>query len=114
MDENNNIGEFNNGMQDNFTNEPNNNKGPIIALITILVIVGAAVWGFMNSKSETEKFISILLDDYMSELDEKRRAFLQNEMNSRQVIMTTCEKEGLSKANGVNVINVTAGEYKKI
>ena len=54
-----------------------------------------------------------LFDDILSELDEKRRAFLQNEMNSRQVIMTTCEKEGLSKAHGVYVINVVAGEYRK-
>lgn len=65
-------------------------------------------------KTDCGEYPVFLLDDVLSELDEKRRAFLQNEMNSRQVIMTTCEKEGISKAHGVNVINVTAGEYRKI
>lgn len=65
-------------------------------------------------KTDCGEYPVFLLDDVLSELDEKRRAFLQNEMNSRQVIMTTCEKEGISKVHGVNVINVTAGEYRKI
>jgi DNA replication and repair protein RecF len=64
-------------------------------------------------KTDCGEYPVFLLDDVLSELDEKRRAFLQNEMNSRQVIMTTCEKEGISKSSGVNVINVVAGEYKK-
>lgn len=52
-----------------------------------------------------------LLDDVLSELDERRRAFLQNEMNSRQVIMTTCEKESVIKAEDINVINVSSGRF---
>jgi DNA replication and repair protein RecF len=62
-------------------------------------------------KTDCGEYPVFLLDDVLSELDAKRRAFLQNEMNSRQVIMTTCEKEGISRSNGVNVINVVGGEY---
>ena len=64
-------------------------------------------------KNDCGEYPVFLLDDVLSELDEKRRAFLQNEMTSRQVIMTTCEKEGISKSSGVNVIKVVAGEYRK-
>ena len=64
-------------------------------------------------KTDCGEYPVFLLDDVLSELDGKRRAFLQNEMNSRQVIMTTCEKEGISRSGGVNVINVVAGEYYK-
>ena len=64
-------------------------------------------------KTDCGEYPVFLLDDVLSELDAKRRAFLQNEMNSRQVIMTTCEKEGISRSTGVNVINVVGGEYFK-
>ncbi len=64
-------------------------------------------------KTDCGEYPVFLLDDVLSELDGKRRAFLQNEINSRQVIMTTCEKENISRSPSVNIINVTAGEYRK-
>ncbi len=64
-------------------------------------------------KTDCGEYPVFLLDDVLSELDGKRRAFLQNEMNSRQVIMTTCERENISRSPNVNIINVTAGEYHR-
>ena len=62
-------------------------------------------------KTDCGEYPVFLLDDVLSELDEKRRAFLQNEMNSRQVIMTTCET--ISGSSNINVINVVGGEYRR-
>ena len=64
-------------------------------------------------KTDSGEYPVLLLDDVLSELDGRRRAFLQNEINSRQVIMTTCERENISRSPNVNIINVTAGEYRK-
>lgn len=55
------------------------------------------------------EFPVFLLDDVLSELDGRRRAFLQNEMTDRQVIMSTCES--LSEMNSANVIKVKEGKY---
>ena len=63
-------------------------------------------------KIDCGEYPVFLLDDVLSELDGKRRAFLQNEMNSRQVIMTTCEKESISYSPDVNIITVEKGEYR--
>ena len=63
-------------------------------------------------KTDCGEYPVFLLDDVLSELDGKRRAFLQNEMNSRQVIMTTCERENISRSPSVNIINVDKGEYR--
>ena len=61
-------------------------------------------------RADTGEFPVFLLDDVLSELDGRRRAFLQNEMQERQVIMTTCEK--LAGGNA-NVITVKNGEFFK-
>lgn len=45
----------------------------------------------------------LLLDDVLSELDEKRRKFLLSSVNDRQVIITTCEKIDFGKAKRINV-----------
>ncbi len=52
----------------------------------------------------------LLLDDVLSELDEKRRSFLLSNINDRQVIITTCEKVDFVNANK---INVEGGRYYK-
>ena len=51
-----------------------------------------------------------LFDDVLSELDGHRRAYLMEKMDSRQVIMSTCELSGETAA-GVNLINVKGGKY---
>ena len=60
-------------------------------------------------RSDSGEFPVFLLDDVLSELDGRRRAFLQNEMQERQVIMTTCEN--IEKSADVNVITVKNGEF---
>lgn len=50
-----------------------------------------------------------LLDDVLSELDGRRREYLINEIEGRQVIMTSCES---FTAGGARVIEVRKGTYK--
>ena len=51
-----------------------------------------------------------LFDDVLSELDSHRRGYLMEKMDSRQVIMSTCELSG-DIAKGVNLIKVAGGKY---
>ena len=60
-------------------------------------------------RTDCGEFPVFLLDDVLSELDGRRRAFLQSEMTDRQVIMSTCES--LSEMSGANVIKVKNGNY---
>lgn len=60
-------------------------------------------------RQDCGEFPVFLLDDVLSELDGRRRAFLQNEMTDRQVIMSTCES--LSEMSSANVIKVKEGKY---
>lgn len=53
----------------------------------------------------------LLLDDVLSELDEKRRAYLLSSVRDRQVIITTCEKTDFGD---VKKIAVEGGKYKEI
>ena len=52
-----------------------------------------------------------LFDDVLSELDRGRREYLLSHIRGKQVIMTTCEKEGFGAAHGIFVKN---GTYEKI
>ena len=63
-------------------------------------------------RSDCGEYPVFLLDDVLSELDEKRRIFLQNEMQERQVIMTTCER--VEKKSSVNVIEVKNGTFARV
>ena len=49
----------------------------------------------------------LLLDDVLSELDGSRREYLLNHIKDKQVIMTTCEKEGVLAKSLVLVKNGT-------
>ena len=60
-------------------------------------------------RADTGEYPVFLLDDVLSELDTKRRIYLQSEMQERQVIMTTCE--AVEKRDGVRVIEVKNGEF---
>lgn len=51
-----------------------------------------------------------LFDDVLSELDEQRREFVINGMSQRQVIITSCESEWLTRS-ATNVLNVEGGVY---
>ena len=53
----------------------------------------------------------MLLDDVLSELDERRREYLMTELHSKQVIITSCER---IESDGARVIRVESGKYTQI
>lgn len=58
-------------------------------------------------QSETGDYPVFLLDDVLSELDERRRDYLLSSIRGKQVIMTTCEKTSL----GGKITEVESGNY---
>ena len=52
-----------------------------------------------------------LFDDVLSELDASRREYLINKIHEKQVIMTTCEYDGVSRFKDAKVIRVENGRY---
>ena len=51
-----------------------------------------------------------LFDDVLSELDEKRRAYIMEKKQDRQILITACEKHGFDESD-VNIIKVEKGTY---
>ena len=51
-----------------------------------------------------------LFDDVLSELDEKRRSYIMEKKQDRQILITACEKQGFD-ISGVNIIKVEKGTY---
>ena len=51
----------------------------------------------------------LLLDDVLSELDEKRQEFVLNRIGGGQTLITCCEDEGISKKTGGKVIQIRDG-----
>lgn len=54
-----------------------------------------------------------LFDDILSELDNKRREYIMEKLNQRQVVLTSCNQEFLEKINA-NKYYVKNGTYKQI
>ena len=52
----------------------------------------------------------ILLDDVMSELDSTRQNYILNKMTGKQVFITCCEKETISKLCAGKVIKIEKGK----
>ena len=55
----------------------------------------------------------LLLDDVLSELDEKRRAFILGRIKDGQVIITCCEESTLPELRGGTLIRVERGELRE-
>ena len=53
-----------------------------------------------------------LFDDVLGELDEERKAYVLSRTDSRQMIVTACEKGDYLKLSDVNMIYVEKGEYR--
>ena len=51
----------------------------------------------------------LLLDDVLSELDEKRQKFVLNRIGGGQTLITCCEDEGISRRTGGKVLHVGNG-----
>ena len=52
----------------------------------------------------------ILLDDVMSELDSTRQNYILNKMTDKQVFITCCEKETISRLHAGKVFKVENGK----
>lgn len=65
------------------------------------------------SKQVTGEYPVFLFDDIFSELDSKRKEYVTKEIKKCQVIITSCEKNGLENFAG-NVIEVENGVYSKV
>ena len=62
------------------------------------------------SRRLTTEYPVFLFDDVLSELDEKRRAYLLSEIHNKQVIMTSCERVS---ADNARIIRVRNGTYEE-
>ncbi len=65
------------------------------------------------SRQITGEYPVFLFDDIFSELDSKRKEYVTNGIKKCQVIITSCEKNGLQNVAG-NVIEVNQGKYTRI
>ncbi len=61
------------------------------------------------SKEATGEYPVFLLDDVLSELDEKRRKYILSSIKKRQVIITACENTAFSQVENVNFIYISNG-----
>ena len=61
------------------------------------------------SKEASGEYPVFLLDDVLSELDEKRRDFIVSQISGKQVIVTSCEQ---SKISGAKMIRCKSGKYE--
>ena len=53
------------------------------------------IWSFWSIEEIAEESPVILLDDVMSELDSRRRSYLLNKIQGRQVFVTCCDQESV-------------------
>ena len=62
--------------------------------------------------AETGEYPILLLDDVLSELDEKRQEFVLNRIGGGQTLISCCEDEGISRRTGGKVLFVEKGKIK--
>ena len=61
---------------------------------------------------ETGEYPILLLDDVLSELDEKRQEFVLNRIGGGQTLISCCEYEGISRRTGGKVLFVEKGKIR--
>ena len=59
---------------------------------------------------ETGEYPVLLLDDVLSELDQRRQSFVLNRIGGGQTLITCCEDEGIVQKTGGRVLTVKSGE----
>lgn len=62
--------------------------------------------------AETGEYPILLLDDVLSELDEKRQEFVLNRIGGGQTLISCCEDEGISRRTGGKVLFVEKGKIR--
>ena len=61
---------------------------------------------------ETGEYPILLLDDVLSELDDRRQSFVLNRIGGGQTLITCCEDEGISGRTGGKVLFVEKGRIR--
>ncbi|MEE1109106.1 MAG: DNA replication and repair protein RecF, partial [Lachnospiraceae bacterium] len=61
---------------------------------------------------ETGEYPILLLDDVLSELDDKRQEFVLNRIGGGQTLITCCADEGISGKTGGRVFSVDGGKIR--
>ena len=59
--------------------------------------------------AETGEYPILLLDDVLSELDEKRQKFVLNRIGGGQTLITCCEDARIAERTGGRVLTVQNG-----
>ena len=62
--------------------------------------------------TETGEYPILLLDDVLSELDEKRQSFVLNRIGGGQTLITCCEDDRISERTGGKVLVVNGGKVR--
>ena len=62
--------------------------------------------------AESGEMPILLLDDVLSELDQKRQEFVLNRIGGGQTLITCCEDEGISQKTGGRVLFVEGGRIR--
>lgn len=62
---------------------------------------------------ETGEYPILLLDDVLSELDEKRQEFVLNRIGGGQTLITCCEDTDISRRTGGKVFGVSEGKIRE-
>lgn len=62
---------------------------------------------------ETGEYPILLLDDVLSELDERRQEFVLNRIGGGQTLITCCEDTEISKKTGGKVFSVSGGRIRE-
>ena len=63
-------------------------------------------------QQDTGEYPVLLLDDVLSELDEKRQKFVLNRIGGGQTLITCCEDEEISSRTGGKVLFVENGRIQ--
>lgn len=66
------------------------------------------------SMEDSGEYPVFLMDDLLSELDGNRSEYLLNAFTDRQVIITGCSKDSVSRFSGKGLFRVEKGRYTKI
>ena len=61
---------------------------------------------------ETGEYPILLLDDVLSELDERRQEFVLNRIGGGQTLITCCEDTGISGRTGGKIFRVDGGRIR--
>lgn len=63
--------------------------------------------------AETSEYPVLLLDDVLSELDERRQSFVLNRIGGGQTLISCCEDDNIARRTGGRVLSVQAGRVRE-